>query len=125
MPRVRLSQSERKTVPVDVDLAALFFSTQRFDQTEQRLSSVQKFLRRTGGIQRFHRFLTRIDPEQKLVVGNRRSAEAAPNLFKGRIGRCPTFHSFARLRLKILSFTSGSMRSGASLPQSPSAYWMT
>src|SRR5439155_21047960 len=44
-----LSQSERKIVPVDVDLAAVFFLTQRFDQTEQRLPSVQKFLRRTGG----------------------------------------------------------------------------
>src|SRR5438093_9871301 len=89
-----LSQSERKIVPVDVDLAAVFFLTQRFDQTDQRLPSVQKFLRRTGGTQSFHRFLTRIDPEQKVVVGNRRSAKAAPDLFKGWVGRCPKFPLF-------------------------------
>src|SRR5206468_10388638 len=61
-----LSQSERKIVPVDVDLAAVFFLIQRLDQREQSLLSVQKFLRRPAGTQTFHRFLPRIDPKQRV-----------------------------------------------------------
>src|SRR5207249_10304558 len=72
-----LSQSERKIVPVDVDLAAVFFLAQRFVQTDRSLLSVQNFLRRTGGKQGFHASLTRIDPGQTAVAGIRRPTDAA------------------------------------------------
>src|SRR5258706_3123541 len=56
------------------------------------------------------------------------SDTAAPNFLRtsasDKSGGDQFAHSFARGRLRILSFTSASITDGASLPQWPSAYWI-